>query len=144
MNNSTVPLFLPVILLSGLIGCDQEVHSSPDLVVLNAKVVTIDPENPRAEAIAVTDGRITSVGSNDTIGPLINSRRTEVIDADGRLVTPGFNDAHTHFDALDLDYVDLRYITDPRLITQRVEQRVARNSWRIAKECFAPAISQTW
>jgi predicted amidohydrolase YtcJ len=92
---------------------------------LNAKVVTMDRDHPRAEAIAVKDGRITGVASSQTIESLIDAGRTEVIDAAGKLITPGFNDAHTHFEGLDLDYVDLRYITDPKLITQRVEQRVS-------------------
>ncbi|MBM4028609.1 MAG: amidohydrolase, partial [Planctomycetes bacterium] len=52
--------------------------------------------------------------------------RTEVIDAQGRLVIPGFNDAHIHFDALDPDYIELRYVTDPAVITQKVKEAVAR------------------
>ncbi|MDH5406109.1 MAG: amidohydrolase, partial [Candidatus Aminicenantes bacterium] len=49
---------------------------------------------------------------------------TTVIDAKGRLVIPGFNDAHCHFGAIDPDYIDLRYITDPNIITERVKEKV--------------------
>ncbi len=48
-----------------------------------------------------------------------------MIDAQGRLVVPGFNDAHVHFGGIDPDYIDLRYITDPAVITQRVREKVA-------------------
>ena len=97
-----------------------------DMVVTNAKIVTIDQDNPRAEAIAITGEFIVAIGSNDDIDPYIEEGRTEVIDAGGRLVTPGFNDAHVHFGALNPDYIDLRYTTDPSIFTERVREAVAK------------------
>lgn len=67
----------------------------PDLVVLNGRIFTSDPERPRAEAFAVKDGRFIAVGPTDDIANLKTSR-TRVVDATGRFVTPGFIDAHTH------------------------------------------------
>jgi len=52
---------------------------------------------------------------------------TKVIDAGGRLVIPGFNDAHVHFGPLDPDYIELRYTTDPSVITEKVRAQVARS-----------------
>ena len=52
---------------------------------------------------------------------------TKVIDAGGRLVIPGFNDAHVHFGPLDPDYIELRYTTDPSVITEKVKAQVARS-----------------
>ncbi len=97
-----------------------------DLVIRNAKIVTIDKSNPRAEAVAVRGEEIIAVTSNRAIGQYIEEGTTQVIDAGGRLVVPGFNDAHAHFSALDPDYIDLRYITDPNIITDRVRKRVAQ------------------
>lgn len=94
-----------------------------DLVIKNAKVVTIDKNNPRAEAIAFLGEEIIAVTSNDKIDQYIDEN-TEVIDADGRLVIPGFNDAHAHFGPIDTDYIELRYITDPNVITEKVAERV--------------------
>ncbi|MEY9872970.1 putative amidohydrolase YtcJ [Streptacidiphilus sp. MAP12-33] len=66
-----------------------------DLIVHNAHVHTVDPDLPRAEAVAVRDGEIAWVGAEDGWtawrGP-----QTEVVDARGRLLLPGFVDAHNH------------------------------------------------
>ncbi len=106
-------------------GCGADYQGPPaDLVIRNAKVVTIDRDNPRAEAVAVTGGKIVAVTSDREIGQYIQEGATEVIDAGGRLVIPGFNDAHVHFGPIDPDYIDLRYITDPEIITGRVAERV--------------------
>jgi predicted amidohydrolase YtcJ len=66
-----------------------------DLVVLNARVITMDPAQPAAEAFAVRGGRFVAVGRTEEIRALA-SRNTEVIDAAGMTVTPGFIDAHCH------------------------------------------------
>lgn len=71
-----------------------------DLILLNGRVHTVDPALPWAQAIACHNGRILAVGSNDEIAELAGgARRTEVIDVGGRLVLPGFTDAHVHFAA---------------------------------------------
>jgi predicted amidohydrolase YtcJ len=69
--------------------------SGPDLVLLNGKVYTVDDAQPRAEAFAVKDGRFIAVGGNDDVRNLITAG-TEVIDAGGMTVTPGFIDTHCH------------------------------------------------
>ncbi|MDE2662460.1 MAG: amidohydrolase [Gemmatimonadota bacterium] len=66
-----------------------------DQVVTNATVYTVDDANPRAEALAVRNGRFLAAGSNDDIANLIGPR-TERIDAGGGTVVPGFIDAHNH------------------------------------------------
>lgn len=66
-----------------------------DLIVYNAKVVTVDPRFSIARAFAVKDGRFTAVGDDATIQRLAgpNTRR---IDMAGKTVLPGFNDSHVH------------------------------------------------
>ncbi len=82
--------------------------SAVDLIIINANVRTMDKANPRAEAIAVDDGRIVAVGTTKTIQSFAG-KGTEVLDTKGKLVLPGFNDAHVHltsignlFSSLDL------------------------------------------
>ncbi|CAN5763708.1 amidohydrolase [soil metagenome] len=73
---------------------------APDMVVLNARVYTIDDARPRAEAFAVLNGRFTAVGSTDDVRNLIGPDTT-VLDAEGMTVTPGFIDAHCHVAGVD-------------------------------------------
>ncbi|MFI5660936.1 amidohydrolase [Streptomyces sp. NPDC051684] len=71
-------------------------HSSPaDLVLRRARIHTVDPELPEAEALAVRDGRIVWLGA-DADADRWTGPDTRVIDAGGRLVLPGFIDAHNH------------------------------------------------
>ncbi len=95
-----------------------------DLVIINGKVLTIDKDNPMAEAIAVKGETIIAVGNTQKIKRFIEDGKTEVIDAAGRLVIPGFNDAHVHFGPLDPDFIELRYTTDPSVITEKVKARL--------------------
>lgn len=66
-----------------------------DRIILNAKVYTVDDSKPWAEAIAINNGRIVAIGSNSEVScyPLNNP---EIIDAQGKLVLPGFIDNHCH------------------------------------------------
>jgi hypothetical protein len=68
---------------------------APDTIVWNARVYTMDPVLPRVQAFAVKNGRFIAVGSNDDVRNLASSG-TELIDAAGMTVTPGFIDAHSH------------------------------------------------
>ncbi|MCK5653387.1 MAG: amidohydrolase family protein, partial [Gemmatimonadetes bacterium] len=122
---SPVGLVALLVVLTG--ACAAQYTGPPaDLVVLNAKIVTIDEGNPRAEAVAVIGEEIVAVGSNRAIRAYIEEGTTEVIDAGGRLMIPGFNDAHAHYGPLDPEYIELRYTTDPNVITERVRERVAQ------------------
>ena len=64
----------------------------PNLVLVNAKVLTVDPQFTIAEAVAVRDGRILAVGTNAEIRRLVGPE-TRVIDAAGKSVVPGFIDS---------------------------------------------------
>lgn len=73
----------------------QPAAAEPDLILVNARVFTADPNRPWAEAVAIEDGLIAMVGSTEDVrgaaGP-----DTRVIDAEGRLLTPGLTEAHAH------------------------------------------------
>jgi predicted amidohydrolase YtcJ len=82
-----------------------------DLAFVNGAVYTVDAARSRAQAVAVKDGRIVGVGSDDAIGEH-HGPRTEVFDLDGRMLLPGFQDAHVHpvsggVDRLQCDLHDL-------------------------------------
>lgn len=66
-----------------------------DIIIHNARVLTMDDDNPRAQALAIAGNRIVAVGSNDEIKALA-SAETKSVDAKGGTVLPGFNEAHMH------------------------------------------------
>ncbi len=66
-----------------------------DLIVHNAKIMTVDEKFTVTQAVAVRDGKIVAVGSNDDVLKLKGSK-TRVIDAGGKTVLPGLYDSHVH------------------------------------------------
>jgi predicted amidohydrolase YtcJ len=78
-----------------LLGPARLPAQAPDLVLTGGKVFTADPARPWAEAIAVRGDRIIAVGSDADVAKLA-ARATRRIELGGRVVVPGFNDAHAH------------------------------------------------
>jgi hypothetical protein len=99
----------------------------PDLIVVNARVRTMDARSTLAEALAVRDGRIAKVGTSREIRALAGPS-SRVIDAEGRLVLPGFNDAHVHFlsGGFQLSSVDLRDAGTREEFTARIKDFAAK------------------
>ena len=130
MLKKLLAMITSVYLLFIVIGCTKAYKGEPaDLVIKNAKIVTIDKDNPRAEAVAVKGEFIIAVTSNSKINQYIGEGITKVIDAKGRLLVPGFNDAHIHFTSggrsmMDLDF---RYVHDVETIKQMVKEKVAQS-----------------
>src|SRR5436190_203853 len=89
-------------------GCSRPARLSADLVITRAKVWTGEPQQPEAMAVAVIGDRIVDVGGADDIEHW-RGRSTTVVNAEGRRLIPGFNDAHVHFveGGIDLDRLDL-------------------------------------
>jgi hypothetical protein len=79
--------------------CLADVAFATDTIVINAKVITVDAAHPAAQAFAIDNGRFTAVGTNAEILKL-KTASTKVIDLKGMTVTPGFNDAHLHPQAI--------------------------------------------
>lgn len=98
-----------------------------DLIVVNAKVRTMDAAKPQAEAIAVMSNKIVTVGTNAEIRKLAGAT-TKTVDAKGKLVIPGFNDAHVHFleGGYQLSSVDLRDANSPEEFTRRIKEFAAK------------------
>jgi predicted amidohydrolase YtcJ len=86
-----------------------------DLVLFNGRVFTVEKSMPWAEAVAVRDGKIIAVGADTDVKKLID-KNTQTIDLQGKLLLPGFNDAHLHFanGGLYLLGIDLRPARDEK------------------------------
>ena len=78
----------------------------PDLILLNARVITLNDRQPRAEAVAVRGERILGVGFAKDLGGLATPR-TKVIDCQGQTLVPGFIDAHCHIMAFAASLLDV-------------------------------------
>jgi len=78
-----------------------------ELVVTNARILTMDDDSPRAEALAVVDGRIAAIGSAEQIGAMTGPG-TKVLDARGASVLPGFIESHIHLFAGAAELVHLQ------------------------------------
>src|SRR5436309_2482012 len=90
-------------------------NNSPELILTNGRIATVDPSRPFAEAVAIQNGRFISVGSNEEIMRL-RASNTETIDLGGRTVIPGLNDSHMHPIRGGLNYnMELRWDGVPSL-----------------------------
>jgi predicted amidohydrolase YtcJ len=115
---------IPLVLLAVATSTSAaETKPAADLVVTNARIWTVDPARPEAEALAVIGERIVAVGSRAEVeawrGP-----KTEVLDAGGRRVLPGFDDAHVHFfdGSARLAQVKLKDTRSPQELARRIEE----------------------
>lgn len=99
MHPSRFPLpFIPFLLLATMLVTSCTTRHSCDLVVFNARIHTMNDSGAVAQALAVRDGRIVAIGSNEEVLGAWTSGR--VIDGGSRNVYPGFIDAHAHLQGL--------------------------------------------
>ena len=114
-----------------VLGCVMSVFAqtkpAADLIIRNARIWTVDRSLPEAEAVAILGERIVAVGSSREVdawrGP-----HTRVVDAAGKRLLPGFNDAHVHFTdgGAQLDNVQLNDAASPQEFSRRIRERAAK------------------
>ncbi|HEX3355178.1 MAG TPA: amidohydrolase [Terriglobales bacterium] len=94
-----------------------------DTVIVNARIYTVNSKQPWAEALAIGGDRILAVGSAREIAAY-RAASTQMIDAQGKLVLPGFTDCHIHFmdGSLGLTQVDLNGSKSVAELQRRVKQ----------------------
>ncbi len=79
----------------GAVALVPPARTEPEMVLYNGNIITVDAQQPRAQAMAIAGGRFLAVGTNDEIRPL-STARTRAVNLEGKTVVPGFIDAHTH------------------------------------------------
>ncbi len=102
--------YLPAVILSFL-SCNSATNSAStsetaELVINNAKVYTVNKNQPEAEALAVKDGKIIFVGGTEDAKKYIGNT-TKVIDAKGQFVVPGFIEGHGHIHGIGSSLMNL-------------------------------------
>jgi predicted amidohydrolase YtcJ len=87
-----VAIFLVIL---GVSSCTHQSRTPADTVLIHAEIYTVNKEEPRAQAIAIREGKIVAVGSDEEIAAY-QGASTKIIDAKKHMVLPGFVDAHVH------------------------------------------------
>ena len=106
-----------------LVGCQTQGSTSADMVMRNGYVYTVDGKDSVQQAVAVKDGKILYVGSDEGAASYIGTQ-TQVIDLAGRMLMPGFIDAHMHpgDGGRAMTLCDLKYQTMTRKLFQETIQ----------------------
>lgn len=139
MNKANFRQFIaPLTVVIAVLPVASQAQSKPaaDLIIQHAKIWTADTANPTAQAVAVLRDRIVAVGSDADVESWRGSQ-TRVIDAAGKLVLPGFNDAHCHFlsGGFQLDAVELNDATSAEEFARRIGERAKitpKREWILA------------
>jgi predicted amidohydrolase YtcJ len=126
MNHRNRHLWLLVLVCCLVLPVRNQAQSRPaaDLIITNGKIWTVDKSLPMAQAVAVLGDRIVAVGSSADVDAW-RGRNTQVIDAGGKLLLPGFNDAHVHFvsGGKQLDSIQLNDATSSQEFARRIGER---------------------
>ncbi len=132
-------------LCAGSASAQQPQSLPADVVVVNARIYTVNPQQPWAEALAIRGDKIVAVGGAADVA-VYRGPSTKVIDAQGKLVLPGFTDCHTHFldGSLGLQRINLEDARTVPEIQQRVKAFAAahpENPWILGRGWSYPVFS---
>ena len=142
MNKLIRVLLLTTLISASVVGQ----QGSADLILFNGKVFTADSANPSAEAVAIRGDRIMAVGSSRDIDKL-SRPGTRRIDLRGRVVIPGINDAHFHFEpavkgfGLRFDSMDPTWDQTSAAIQQAVKE-VPAGTWIFGSVGYAVVMDE--
>ncbi|HKL31593.1 MAG TPA: amidohydrolase family protein, partial [Tangfeifania sp.] len=98
-------------LMVAMAGCNKD---KTDLIVRNANVYTVDGDFSLVQSFAVSEGKVVATGTDEEIQSAYSS--DIILNAEGKFIYPGFNDAHAHFNGYGnnlMQYADLRGTESP-------------------------------
>lgn len=113
------PLHALFVVISVAVWCAQSVAQHVDRAFVNGKIWTENDARPQAQAMAVSGDKILAVGTNDEIRALA-AADTAIVDLQGRLVVPGFQDSHLHFPGRSVSEIDLHGVETLKDFQQRL------------------------
>lgn len=109
------------------VGCSTQKAEEADLIFTNGIVYTVDENNPKTEAVAVKDGLILAIGTTEEMLAHTGDR-TEVIDLQGKTMTPGLIESHAHLMGIGYNKLelDLMYVKTYDELVEKVGEAVAK------------------
>ncbi len=110
-----------------LFSCSSDPENPADKVFTNGIIYTVDDQNPKVEAVAVKDGLILAVGTTEEIQKFVGEA-TEVIDLQGKTMTPGLIESHAHLMGIGYNKleIDLMYVKTYAELIQKVAEAAAK------------------
>ncbi len=117
-----------------ILGAASLLAQAPDLILINGKIITVNPQDQIAEALAIESGKITSVGSSTAVRKLAGPR-TKILDLHGKAVTPGLIDTHCHFQSasqlydVQLDGPGIQHIADAVALVKERASGLKPGDW---------------
>ena len=113
----------------------RKIHA--DMILISADVLTLNERQPRAQAVAIKDGKIIDVGSNSKIRRLLG-KNTRTIDLRGKTVLPGLIDAHAHMISLGhpFPWLELRGVSSIKEIQHKLKtkaQKTEKGKWILGR-----------
>jgi len=116
------------LLLCGLSGCRKPLPHA-DLILRGGEIYTLDPQRAWAEAVAVAQGKIVYIGDNSDVEKFLGAQ-TQVIELQGKMVLPGFQDAHVHpvTGGMELSQCDLNGLATAEQVYAKITEYAAQNS----------------
>ncbi|GMQ28679.1 amidohydrolase [Algoriphagus confluentis] len=123
MKNIYLLLFLALFAWA----CKSGPENPADKVFTNGTIYTVDESNPKVEAVAVKDGLILALGTSKEIQAYVGES-TEVIDLQGKTMTPGFIESHAHLMGIGYNKLelDLMYVKTYDELVEKVAEAVAK------------------
>lgn len=142
---TAVSLVITWLILSPLpeLGFAQE---PADFILQNGHIITVDPENTIAQAMAVRDGRLVAVGTNETV-EAFRGPETEIKDAGGKTILPGLIDSHTHplgaaMIEFDHEIPDMLSIADVLQYIKARAETLGDGDWIVIQQVFITRLEE--
>lgn len=144
MRCRSLHTFLLFLFCLGTFAQQPSPEQPADLVLLGARVWTLEPDQGDAEAVAIRGNRILKVGTAVELKPLIREGHTRVLDLHGALILPGFIDNHVHFAQagrllLGLNLLDVNEPAEFRKRVGEAAQRLPAGAWLVGGDWGAYA-----
>jgi predicted amidohydrolase YtcJ len=120
-------IYLIALIVFFLYSCSSGPENIADQVYINGIVYTVDETNPKSEAVAVKNGLILALGTTEEIQAFVG-KETEIIDLQGKTMTPGFIESHAHLMGIGYNKleIDLMYVQTYDELIEKVAEAAAK------------------